>query len=136
MNSKLEVELNLPASPLYRSPEAETDRAYMAGLMDGEGCISVDRSGGGRIMIGMTDVEVISWLARFGGYVDARRRQPPRKEMYVWRLHRQACVRAFLEDILPHMKLITKREKAEAVVEGRNGFVPTTEVQGSGERHE
>ena len=55
-----------PEDPINRL--SELDRAYIAGLIDGEGCIRIGRVGPERITfypsisIGMTNREVIEWL--------------------------------------------------------------------------
>lgn len=101
---------------------SETDLAYAAGLIDGEGTISVSeyavradrRSPQFRwhVSVMLTDARPLVWLARtFGGTVHS---YPPRKPGHqgvsYWRLsNRRAAV--FCELLLPYLQI--KREQAD-----------------------
>jgi hypothetical protein len=97
----------------------ETDRAYFAGLFDGEGCISVamlkDRSCRIAIRITMTDRPTIQWLKKtFGGYISPLKARPRCKAAYEWRLLNQQA-RSVLSATVPFLKL--KKEKALKFIE-------------------
>lgn len=97
--------LRLPADPVAL--------AYLAGLFDGEGCIT--RANGRTIVqIGMTDREVIEYLASLGGTM--RCEDGPgrgnRKPLYRWRLLARREVAEFLAAVLPYLRV--KRAVAQA----------------------
>ena len=53
----------------------ETDKAYLAGIIDGEGCINVTedkQSTGIRVEVGSTDPRVIDWIYRKTGIGSVR----------------------------------------------------------------
>lgn len=108
--------------------------AYVAGLVDGEGCISIMKSGRHHapvVTIGMTKVAlpILRKLnAEWGGIVDMHRPKTDKwAEAWRWMLHGQACG-PFLRRIQPHLHL--KREQCEvalALVDLRDSLVPTGE---------
>lgn len=101
----------------------EIDRAYAAGILDGEGCVHVAKNNAKRlrkpyhqlrVMVSMTDQSPVIWLAeRFGGSVYTKVHTAPTKAhwrpLHMWTLvGRQA--HAFLEKVLPYLKV--KRQQA------------------------
>jgi hypothetical protein len=96
--SELELPLDAPAL------------AYIAGLTDGEGCITLNNKCW-RVQIAMTDEGVIRWLGTFGGVVSLRKVYGNRKPTWRWLLMRQAEVAQFLAAIIPYMQV--KRAEAE-----------------------
>lgn len=120
----------LPPKPIYRAARftAPTDSAtlgYLAGLMDGEGCIT--RSGGRlRVQIAMTDEPVIRWLGEMGGTVKERAVVGNRRRCWGWLLLAQADVLAFLVAVSPHMRV--KREAALATIEEIQGLMERQRV--------
>lgn len=98
-------------------PREPTTIAYIAGLIDGEGCIG--RSNGHwRVQVGMTDAAIIAWLAEMGGSYDLERLAPPRLPLHRWRLLRAADVFAFLEAVAPYLR-VKAAPAAEALAELR-----------------
>ena len=105
---------------------SETDKAYAAGFIDGEGCVSVrisqvnvkrgwSPSCYASVTVSQTDYNKASldWLsARWGGAV--RKMAPPKRQEwaqgYEWCIVSQMFY-TFMDDVLPH--LIVKREAAE-----------------------
>ena len=104
----------------------KTDLAYIAGLFDGEGCVTYssrktvrkDGTSGitSRVLVtmGQTEEYMVRWLQfNWGGTVYIRKppeKFPHAKYLYVWRiLCWDACV--FLKDVLPYLKL--KKAQAE-----------------------
>jgi hypothetical protein len=99
-----------------RPPVAE--RAYFAGLLDGEGSVLARRTKGPKggfeylVTLANTDENMVRWIAdRWGGTVYT---YPPRaanhRQQWTWRAYGRFAVAA-LEDALPY--LITKKEHAE-----------------------
>jgi hypothetical protein len=105
---------------------------YVAGLIDGEGNLtiskSIDRKKGRHysytptLQIGNTDPRMTAWLrGRLGGSVDqvtapARLAKPHWKPLHRWRLH-GSNVDLVLVAVLPY--LVTKRDQAELILRFR-----------------
>jgi hypothetical protein len=94
-------------------PTGESALAYIAGLFDGEGCITRANSYP-IVQIGMTDRDVIEYLATLGGTI--RVEQPPgnRKPLYRWRVMAGREVAEFLAAIFPFLRV--KRQQAEDAI--------------------
>ncbi len=103
----------LPRLPLrrirasrLRLPEEPIALAYLAGLFDGEGCITKYASNNNWVVqVGMTDRDVIEYLASLGGSMRVERKDPPRKTLYRWRLLAQAETQCFLTAVLPYLRV-------------------------------
>lgn len=103
----------------------DIELGYLAGIIDGEGCINMAtarRNSGktdtfARVAVEMTDPQVIEWLANlFGGYViRARDRGVGRKPTYRWQLTKSADILSFCRMIEPHLKV--KGPQARKVIE-------------------
>jgi transposase-like protein len=102
-----------------RVPEKQTDLAYLAGIVDGEG--SIINSKGQRttwhLQVSNTDTKLVNWLKQFGGNVSARYTHHPRdrnrptKRAYVWTVRRMMDVYVMLQGIRPY--LVIKQGKAD-----------------------
>ena len=85
--------------------------AYLAGLVDGEGYVKVEKWGTIRLIIGMTHKETVYWiLDTFGGNV-ARQRTQKGRDFYVWRMNQGKDLFYLLLLLLPF--LITKKQKVK-----------------------
>jgi hypothetical protein len=92
----------------------EKTKAYAAGLMDAEGCITIGRSTGprglnysARVRISNKSVQLMKWLVlHFGGYVS---KSIPKKDThavcYNWNLSSEKHTRSFLSAILPYLRI-------------------------------
>lgn len=110
----------------YRFPKLlDAEKAYFAGLFDGEGCIHISvhpPHGEGKnvyhclqVIISNTDVDIINYLhATFGGYVHLLSPRPRHRHCYEWVL-RSRRARLFLECLLPFLRI--KKEQAELAIE-------------------
>lgn len=97
-----------------RLPNDPSVLAYIAGLMDGEGCITREH-GNWKIQIGMTDASIIKWLGRFGGTVRREKHQNPRwNDCWRWRVMAQAEVAEFLNALVPYLRV--KRDLAVTTI--------------------
>jgi hypothetical protein len=82
--------------------------SYLAGLIDGEGYLKLEKHGSVRITIGMTSRAIMYWLkAEFGGTLSQERILPSGKRWYVWRLNGTLEVVRLLIEVSPY--LILKR---------------------------
>lgn len=110
-----------------------SEKAYAAGIIDGEGCITGNRSGL-RVVVSTTTVEMVEWLEeRFGGAICTMRKQPPRRDQWQWSIYGRNASR-FLDTILPY--LVVKRDQAELGIlldncstRGRNRWNPLTDEE-------
>lgn len=102
------------------SKNPKTDYAYIAGIIDGEGCISIVRSARSKrpspeyylkVVVCINSVRVANKLVGvFGGHVYMRKRQIGRHLQHVWYLNgRNAC--EMLKKVRPY--LTEKREQAD-----------------------
>lgn len=124
---------------------SDTEKAYLAGLIDGEGSIQARYRPGQHggydysLTIANTDEAMIRWVEqRWGGRVYTYAPRSPRhRQQWTWRVHSNATVSA-LEDALPY--LVTKREHAEVVLSlarskrqtGRGGYTDQEHVERQG----
>jgi len=92
----------------------QTDRAYIAGIIDGEGSIMLAKGKWWHVKVGMTDRPVIEWLASHGGTFQVQPRRPPRKEAYTWTVARNRDVQTLLLGVLPYLHV--KQALAERVL--------------------
>lgn len=123
----------------------EIERAYLAGLIDGEGSIMLvgrNRANGPmlRVNVSNTDRRLLDWLAeRFGGTVRVMWRsqqevRPNERVCYSWQRDCRQC-REVLEAALPY--LISKREQARVAIAfsstqknvGRAGHPPEVVIE-------
>ncbi len=95
-----------------------SELGYLAGLVDGEGAISIDRFIP-RIRIGMQSTLPVRLAKKFGGldtkgtYV-TKRITKTGKIAYTWEISRRPLLRIFIEQIKPHSKL--KNEQLELML--------------------
>lgn len=105
----------------------ETDLAYTAGLLDGEGCITleapgvsstgVQKAGRVRILVYMSTPDVLAWLKEtFGGCFYERKttRAPTRKPVHHWGLSGQSAA-ILLERLEPYFRV--KQSQARVAIE-------------------
>lgn len=98
-------------------PLESTELAYAAGIIDGEGCIRVNKQGTRRHVVRVhvtnTDLRLVNWLReRFGGYIwtEDGHYMPNAKIRHVWEVSALKAA-AFLEIVYPYLML--KKEQAE-----------------------
>jgi len=91
--------------------------AYIAGLIDGEGSLEIqkkDRKYQTRIRVCMTDETLIRWLHEsFDGYFSKRVFKDNCRTAYVWDIHNNKLVKPFIEKIYPYLRL--KKKHAEVI---------------------
>ena len=96
---------------------SETEKAYIAGIVDGEGTVSIGFTSThcARVYVANTNMKLIEWLQRrVGGRIKTvPRSHPNHKTVYYWRpSHRLALV--LLGEIRPY--LVIKDQQSELVV--------------------
>lgn len=98
--------------------QREADLAYLAGLIDGEGCISIKHNKGNDnffpwVAVGMTQLEGVELLARvFGGKIREDRTSNRKSIMYRWEKNKREDVVCLLQSILPYLRV----KKALAII--------------------
>lgn len=97
-----------PAPPL--STLSRADIAYTAGLIDGEGCVSIAcRDGRFTVMVyvGSTDAEILRWLQdHWGGFLTGPfGRGPNQRPIGLWRSLQGTNAKPLLTRIRPHAKI-------------------------------
>jgi intein/homing endonuclease len=102
-----------------------TDLAYLAGIVDGEGCISrLNRRRPRRwsVSIASTSPELILWLAEFGGNVhEMKPGHLGKKQGWMWSVASWRDVRCLLVAIQPYMRI--KRDVALHAIEEINEWL-------------
>lgn len=89
-------------------PAAATDLAYIAGIVDGEGCVTKN-NGGWKVQVAMTDRPVIEWLGMIGGTVRERSVTGNRQPCWRWLVMRQREVLDLLGALRPYMRVKNAR---------------------------
>lgn len=94
------------------------DISYLAGIIDGEGCISINHRKKTneyrlRISITSTDKILLDWVQeRYGGYIYERKKQLPHyKRKYEWSIFAHRPQKDFLK--LLSDTLLIKKDRAE-----------------------
>lgn len=109
----------------------EVEKAYIAGIIDGEGCISIQRRRGGhcfdeskrwsyqsQVYIGNTDKRMLEFIYRLcGGSIRTRQKLEGCKQTYTLSFTGNEA-KKLLGSILPF--LVVKKEQAENVLALRN----------------
>ena len=93
----------------------EVDKAYIAGYLEADGCISWS-STQPQISIVSIDKEVLDWFVEKVGAGNIHQDDSGQKSIYRWMLNGRNNCREFLTQILPLMKLYRKRKSAEYMV--------------------
>lgn len=104
--------------------------AYLAGLIDGEGSLEIQKRKKtgckrghnyvARLRVCMTDKEIIEWLKdSFGGYIYERQGKGNCKDSWSWTIH-YSNVKPILMKIRPYLKI--KRKRAEILRKFLNTF--------------
>lgn len=107
----------------------EPERAYLAGIFDGEGTVGYydfRQRHESTVMITNADPRLMNWLLEKVGYgnVHTVRKAYQRRKHTVhhWRISNKPRVRDFLEAVVPY--LIIKRDQAELMLNLWNGEGP------------
>ncbi len=94
----------------HKKPIIQTNKlAYLAGILDGEGYIKIEKWGTIRLVVGMTDYNTIKWIYdNFGGTLDAPRVLKSKKQFFVWRMGNPFETLKLMLMVYPFM--ITKKD--------------------------
>lgn len=100
----------------------EPERAYLAGLFDGEGCVGYYKRRGNRnkysyvsmVLITQSDFRLMLWLESKIGFGNITSRAGKKHFEYHWQTNKKSAVVEFLEAIEPY--LILKGEQARILL--------------------
>jgi hypothetical protein len=102
-------------------PTEEWKLSYLAGIIDGEGTVSLERSPNGRflvcptVQIANSSPALFDWIEReFKGCRRHKRGRTYKKPMFQWRVRRTRDVLALLQAVLPFLTI--KKENALIVI--------------------
>ena len=108
---------------------AETDKAYLAGLIDGEGCVSIRKWKDKGKYFGYTlcldiansNPKLVKWIVEnFGGKIYSYKfKNPNHKIRHDWRIYHQRAADILLT-VLPY--LVIKKTQALLAIEFRDTF--------------
>lgn len=98
--------------------------AYIAGIIDGEGYLGIQKQTGKKysdgikyeacIKVGMTDQKLITWLQiSFGGNIHHRIGTGKNKDSFTWTLRGNRKIKPFLDKVYPYLRI--KREQADVI---------------------
>ena len=111
------VRSHVPAD-LLTLPLEETEKAYLAGLIDGDGSITwrdTERRYWS-VKVNMTDREIIDYLLTIGGTQSQQLHKNRSRTLYGWYLSRQAHVHDFLAAVSPYLKTYAKQARAREAI--------------------
>lgn len=108
----------------------DTDKAYLAGLIDGEGTITLSRHHRGqspqpRLAIANNSLALLEWVRGKTGCGGIIRRQPRGERhnvSYVWQACLAGAVLGVLREVRPY--LVLKKEHADLLMEEYRGCTP------------
>lgn len=97
---------------------SKEDLAYIAGLFDGEGCISIDGELKLRVCIMNTNSDIIYWVKEiFGGHTYLKpKNQAQNKDNYEWKVTGNKAVKV-IRTLFPYLRI----KKEEAIIALRFG---------------
>lgn len=109
----------------------ETDYAYMAGIIDGEGTITLTR--GSRhdkfrmvvVSVSNTDLSIINFMkTTFGGRTSKRtRRVSHHSDSFAWRIEGRQAI-SLLEKVSPFLRNEIKVDRAKHILDNYIGLTP------------
>ena len=101
----------------------ETEKAYLAGLFDGEGCVGYYKRKGSRakycymslVMIAQSDMRLMLWLKDKIPFGTIYGKQGKKAFEYKWETNKRADVYTFLTTIQPY--LVIKKEQVDILID-------------------
>ena len=108
---------------LYVMP-SEVEKAWAAGIMDGDGCVTMRPPSGGRfrhpyVVVDSTDLEILQELLRlFGGRIISKKaRDPAHRQQWSWRVFGATNILAFLTQVVPYMRCPSKVARSRLLLD-------------------
>ena len=111
----------------------DIEAAYAAGILDGEGSISITRNHSGRwpspqVSVASNDRELLEWLrVRYGGTITTKQpRKPQHAVSYDWKLTDRRALR-FLQIVRPYLVIERKIRRCNLLL---NAYLDCTPRNG------
>lgn len=104
----------------------ETEKAWLAGYIDGDGCITVYKKTGKEshyvsmmVAIDSADPELLEEVSRIAGgnIITKKKYDDNHRQTYTWRLCGSAKIIALLRELLPYFRCNFKKGRAKLLVE-------------------
>jgi len=102
-------------------PLEEVEKAYLAGIVDGEGTVTLTRhrkkeTPGPRVAVANNNLKLLEWIkSRVGGViVSKKKRKPHYSDSYAWYAQQDRAIR-FLDEIKQY--LIIKKPHADLILQ-------------------
>ena len=95
-----------------------TEIAYLAGFIDGEGCFKINKTQGASLEITQCNLEILQKLKstfKIGRVRKCIRQKPIHKQRWIWAISGKNDLEPLLTELLPY--LIIKREQARLLLE-------------------
>ena len=101
---------------------SEIEKAYLAGIFDGEGCVGYYKRKGNRnkhsyisvVMISQSDMRLMHWVRDTVGFGTVYGREGKKHFEYHWETNKRAHVYEFLTNIRPY--LVLKAEQVDTLL--------------------
>lgn len=100
----------------------ETDKAYFAGILDGEGSIMLSSQGKGRkapcVSVTSTDYELIEYLDNLyhGSICKNKKYKETYSQSWEWKIRNRVALQA-LKDAYPYLKIKRKQKRAKLLLD-------------------
>lgn len=93
----------------------EAEAAYIAGIVDGEGCLHLRRTGYPYLSVKMCSLVPVQLAETWGGTLHERPPYPHQKRSYRWRVSERQRLRSMLKKLVPFLQ--EKRRQAQICLE-------------------
>jgi len=109
---------------------SEVERAWVAGLMDGDGCVTLAGVGGAFrkpfVVVDSTDSEILAELQRLygGSLVSKKKAKEHHRQAWSWRVYGSDKIISLLGDVLPYMRCDSKVRRARMLTTEYKAITP------------
>ena len=110
----------------------ETEKAYIAGIIDGEGSIMLQRIHKNEfpspcVSVASTSLELLNWLKKTigKGMIISKKNYNPEvhKDCYSYVLRRNDAIK-LIEEIYPYLVIVSKKKRAKLIIEKYKALTP------------
>lgn len=112
----------------------ETEKAWLAGYIDGDGCISVNHKGKDKprhaismmLAIDSADEELLDEVQRIAGgnRITKKKYKENHRQSYTWRMTGSARILALLKEIQPYLRCKFKVDRAKLLLDNWEKCTP------------
>ena len=99
----------------------ELERGYLAGIIDGEGSITLAKDKQFRypvLEVSSTTYQIVEYLkVHFGGVISKKNERNPKwKQAYVWKIERRKAISLLEEEIVSYLNEPKKKARAQLII--------------------